>query len=99
MSKVSAALPRKSMSELERKFIKIAGEELSKVKIGGPTALAYLLDMIASWHGLRLEIGFHDYGQRWLIEGNARNKTADQLLRSLFGIDDEPAPRRIRRAA
>lgn len=100
MSRTTAGLPRKSMSELERKFLKVAGEELAKVKLGGPTALAVLLEMVASWHGNRLDIGFHDFGQRWLIEGNCSNKAAGTLLKDLFGLGDpEPAPRRIRRAA
>ena len=51
-------------------------------------AIAYLLDIVASWHASRTQIPFHDYGQRWLIEGNARNKTADRLLRDLFGLSD-----------
>ncbi|MBP5058491.1 hypothetical protein [Pseudomonas chlororaphis] len=92
MNNVTAALPRKSMNPFECKFLKIAGEELAKVKVGGPTALAYLLDIVASWHASRAQIPFHDYGQRWLIEGNAKNKTADTLLRDLFGLGD-PAPR------
>ena len=93
MSDVAAALPRKSMSDLERRFLKIAGEELAKVKVGGPSALAYLLDMVASWHGNRAQMGFHDFGQRWLIEGNAKNKPADRLMRDLFGMS-APDPRR-----
>ncbi|AKV07903.1 hypothetical protein B723_16365 [Pseudomonas fluorescens NCIMB 11764] len=92
-NRVTAMLPRKSMSDLERRFLKIAGEELSKVKVGGPNALACLLDMVASWHGMRAEVGFHDFGQRWLIEGNAKNKPADRLLRDLFGLSD-PDPRK-----
>lgn len=94
MNNVTAALPRKSMNPFECKFLKIAGEELSKVKVGGPTALAYLLDIVASWHASRVQIPFHDYGQRWLIEGNAKNKTADTLLRDLFGLGD-PEPRSV----
>ena len=93
MGNAMAALPRKSMSDLERRFLKIAGEELAKVNVGGPLALAYLLDMVASWHGSRAQIGFHDFGQRWLIEGNAKNKPADRLLRDLFGLSD-PDPRK-----
>ncbi|WP_367257158.1 hypothetical protein [Pseudomonas sp. stari2] len=81
-------LSRKSMSELERQFLKVAGEELAKAKIGGPIAMMYLLDMVASWHGSRGELGFHDFGQRWLIEGNAKSKPADRLLRDLFGLSD-----------
>ena len=90
---VAAMLPRKSMSELERQFLKIAGEELAKAKIGGPIAMAYLLDMVASWHGSRAQISFHDFGQRWLIEGKAKSKPADRLLRDLFGLSD-PDPRK-----
>jgi len=93
MSNVSAALQRKAMSDLECQFLKIAGEELAKVKMGGPAALACLLNMIASWHASRLQIGFHDYGQRWLIEGNAKNTSANRLLRDLFGLSD-PDPRK-----
>jgi hypothetical protein len=89
----SALLPRKSMSELERQFLKVAAEEFAKIKIGGAAALACLLDMVASWHGNRAEIGFHDFGQRWLIEGNAKSKPADRLLRDLFGLSD-PDPRK-----
>lgn len=93
IGQVAAMLPRKSMSDLERQFLKVAGEELAKVKIGGPTALAYLLDMVASWHGTRAQIGFHDFGQRWLIEGNAKSQPAGRLLRDLFGLSD-PDPRK-----
>lgn len=93
MSNVRAALPRKAMSDIECQFLKIAGEELAKVKMGGPAALAALLDMVASWHSSRLQIGFHDYGQRWLLEGNAKKAAADRLLRDLFGLSD-PDPRK-----
>lgn len=99
MSNVTAALPRKSLTALEREFLKIGGNHLSEVKLGGPAALACLLDIVASWHATRVDIPFHDYGKRWLEEGNAKNKAADRLLRDLFGIDDDPKPRRIRRAA
>lgn len=90
---VAVMLPRKSMSDLEQRFLKVAGDELAKIKVGGPTALAYLLEMVASWHGSRAHLGFHDFGQQWLIEGNAKNKPADRLLRDLFGLRD-PDPRR-----
>ncbi|TBU86786.1 hypothetical protein [Phytopseudomonas dryadis] len=93
MRSVTPAIPRKGMSELECRFLKIAGEELAKVNLGGPAALAALLDMVASWHASKLQIGFHDYGQRWLLEGNAKSKSADRLLRDLFGLGD-PDPKR-----
>lgn len=100
MSRQSAGLPRKSMSDVECRFLKIAGQELAKIKIGGPAALAVLLEMVASWHGNRRDIGFHDFGQAWLQEGNCANKVTDTILKDLFGLGDpEPTPRRIRRAA
>lgn len=100
MSKVSAALPRKNLQEYERKFLKIAGDALSQEKLGGAAALAYLLDMVASWHATRVDIEFGEYCKRWVAEGNAKSKIADRLLRDLLGLDDEPTPpRRIRRAA
>ena len=98
MSRVSAALPRKSLQEHERKFLKVAGSYLAQEKIGGPAALADLLDMVASWHSLRTDIEFGDYCKRWVEEGNSKSPAADKLLRNLLGLD-EPPPRRIRRAA
>lgn len=99
MSRVTAALPRKSMQEHERKFLKIAGEGLAQEKLGGPAALACLLDIVASWHASRVDIEFGEYCKRWVQEGNAKSKVADRLLRDLLGLDDNPPPRRIRRAA
>lgn len=86
MNNIPAAAPRKCMSDLECRFLRIAGEELAKVRIGGPAALANLLDIVASWHASRASIQFHDYGKRWLIDGNAKNKTSEKLLSDLFGL-------------
>lgn len=94
MSRVTAALPRKSMQEYERKFLKIAGEGLAQEKLGGSAALACLLDMVASWHATRADIEFGEYCKRWVLEGNAKNKMADRLLRDLLGLDNDPTPRR-----
>lgn len=98
MNNVSPALPRKAMSQIEQRFLRIAGEELAQVKLGGPAALACLLEIVASWHGHRSQIGFHDFGQRWILQGGAKSKAADKLLRDLFGLTPEPTPAR-RRAA
>ena len=98
MSNVRAALPRKSLQEHERKFLKVAGEYLAKEKVGGPAAMADLLDMVASWHALRTDIEFGEYCKRWVLENNCKSPAADKLLRNLLGID-QPPPRRIRRAA
>lgn len=91
MSNVQTMAPRKSMTPLERQFLKVAGEELAKVTMGGPLALAALLDIVASWHAARTAVGFHDYGKAWLSEGNAKNKTAQRLLFDLFGLNDGDA--------
>ncbi|MBZ9666343.1 hypothetical protein H3221_016490 [Pseudomonas sp. LMG 31766] len=100
MSNRTAGLPRKCMSEVERRFLKIAGQELAKVQVGGAAAMAVLLEMVASWHGNRRDIGFHDFGQLWLQEGNCANKATATILKDLFGVGDpEPTPRRIGRAA
>ena len=98
MSNVTAALPRKSLQEHERKFLKIAGQHLAEEK-AGPHAMAALLDMVASWHATRVDIEFGEYCKRWVAEGNTKNAAADKLLRNLLGLDDNPPPRRIRRAA
>ena len=70
MNNVTAALPRKSLLEHERKFLKIAGDGLAQEKVGGAAALACLLDMVASWHATRVNIEFGDYCKRWVAEGN-----------------------------
>lgn len=98
MSRVSAALPRKSLQDHERKFLKVAGTYLAQEKIGGASAMADLLDMVASWHSLRTDIEFGEYCKRWVQENNCKSPAADALLRNLLGLD-EPPPRRIRRAA
>ncbi|WP_256857748.1 hypothetical protein [Pseudomonas aeruginosa] len=51
MSNVQPMAPRKVMTRLEREFLKVAGQELAQVKVGGAAALAALLVMIANWHG------------------------------------------------
>lgn len=94
MSNVTAALPRKNMMQVEQRFLRIAGEELAKVQLGGATALANLLDIVASWHGSRAQMGFHAFGRQWLIDGGATSKAADKLLRDLFGLNNEPDPRK-----
>lgn len=46
MSNVQPMAPRKVMTRLEREFLKVAGQELAQVKVGGAAALAALLVMI-----------------------------------------------------
>ena len=93
MSNVSAALPRKSMMQVEQRFLRVAGEEFAKIHLGGAVAMANLLDIVASWHGTRAQIGFYDFGRQWVREGGATSKAADKLLRDLFGLNNEPDPR------
>ncbi|WP_410525032.1 hypothetical protein [Pseudomonas aeruginosa] len=90
MSNVQPMAPRKVMTRLEREFLKVAGQELAQVKVGGAAALAALLVMIANWHGDRGTLGFHDYGRLWLLDGNAKGAAVEMLLRDLFGLNGTP---------
>lgn len=94
MTKPTGIGPAKSLTDVERTFLKIAAEELAKTKMGGPIALACLVEIFASWHGHRQGLTFEDYAQRWLLEGNAKSKVADGLLRDLFGLNNDEPPRR-----
>ena len=94
MNQAFAALPRKSLQEHERRFLKLAGAHLAYEKIGGSAALADLLDMVASWHALRTDIEFGDYCKRWVQEYNCKNPAANALLRNLLGLDEPPRPAR-----
>lgn len=42
MSNVQPMAPRKVMTRLEREFLKVAGQELAQVKVGGAAALAVI---------------------------------------------------------
>lgn len=90
MSNVQAMAPRKAMTRVEREFLTLAGRELAQAKIGGASALAALVVMIANWHGDRGALGFHDYGRLWLQDGNAKGAAAETLLRDLFGLNGNP---------
>lgn len=79
------ALPRKVMTEIERRMIKMAADELLKGKAAGAIAMADLLDLLASWHGNRSATPFRVFAQCWVAEGNARTRASAELLRDLFG--------------
>ncbi|WP_085710871.1 MULTISPECIES: hypothetical protein [unclassified Pseudomonas] len=92
MSNVTAALPRKSLTVVECKFLK-QGNRLLLDRPNGRIASAAFMDIVADWHASRVNLGFEDFARRWITEGNAKNKIADKLLRELFGMD-EPNPRK-----
>jgi hypothetical protein len=93
MSNVTAALPRKSLNEGERTFLKQANRALLD-KPNGRIASAAFMDMVADWHGYRGPLRFGDYAAGWISDGNAKNKIADRLLRDLFELDTDPTPPR-----
>lgn len=93
MSNVTAALPRKSLTSVERKFLKV-GNRMLLEQANGRLASAALMDIVADWHGSPASIGFEQFAKGWIAEGNAKNKYADKMLRELFGLDNEPTPRR-----
>jgi hypothetical protein len=92
MSNVTAALPRKSLTPVECKFLK-AGNRLLLEKTNGRIGSAAFMDIIADWHASRSALGFEGFARLWIAEGNAKSKIADKLLRELFGMD-EPTPRK-----
>ncbi|WP_060538403.1 hypothetical protein [Pseudomonas sp. NBRC 111125] len=93
MSNVTAALPRKSLTAVERKFLSVGNRMLLDLP-NGRLASAALMDIVTDWHGARANKGFEEFAKDWIIEGNAKNKHADKLLRELFGLDTDPTPRR-----
>ena len=92
MSNVTAALPRKSLTQIECKFLK-QGNRLLLEKTDGRNGSAAFMDIVADWHASRSAHGFEAFARLWIAEGNAKNKKADKLLRELFGMD-EPTPRK-----
>lgn len=93
MSNVTAALPRKSLTDVERKSVKV-GNRMLLEQTNGRIAAAALMDIVADWHGARANAGFEAFAKGWITEGNAKNKHADKMLRELFGLDNNPTPRR-----
>lgn len=93
MSNVTAALPRKQLTSVECKFLKLGNRQLLD-QTNGRMASAALMDIVADWHASRANLGFEDFAKRWISEGNAKNKQADQMLKALFGLDTDPTPRR-----
>ncbi len=92
MSNVTAALPRKSLTPIECKFLK-QGNRLLLEKPNGRIGSAAFMDIVADWHASRSNLGFEAFARLWIAEGNAKSKIADKLLRELFGMD-EPTPRK-----
>jgi len=92
MSNVTAALPRKSLTSVEREFLKQGNRMLLDVP-NGRLASAALMDIVADWHGSRSAQGFEQFAKAWIIQGGAKNKHAYKLLCELFGLDTDPTPR------
>ena len=92
MSNVTAALPRKSLTQIECKFLK-QGNRLLLEKTDGRIGSAAFMDIVADWHASRSAHGFEAFARLWISEDNAKNKKADKLLRELFGMS-EPTPRK-----
>ena len=93
MSNVAAAMPRKSLTPVERQFLK-QGNRLLLDRDNGRIASAALMDIVADWHGSRAVQGFEQYAKAWIIQGGANNKHAYKLLCELFGLATDPTPRR-----
>lgn len=90
MSNVQTMAPRKSMSPIECKFLKV-GNRLLLERPNGRIGSAAFMDIVADWHASRANLSFEDFARLWIREGNAKNKIADKLLRELFGLNDGDA--------
>lgn len=93
MSNVTTALPRKSLTQVECKFLKV-GNRMLLEQTNGRIASAALMDIVADWHGTPGQTGFEAYAKAWVLEGNAKNKHADKMLRDLLGLETNPSPRK-----
>ncbi|PLV13059.1 hypothetical protein [Pseudomonas guariconensis] len=93
MGNVTAALPRKSLTGVECKFLKV-GNRMLLDQPNGRIASAALMDIVADWHASRANVGFEQFAKSWITQGNAKNKHAYKLLCELFGLDTDPTPRR-----
>ena len=93
MSNVTAALPRKSLTAVECKFLKV-GNRMLLEQNNGRIASAALMDIVVDWLSSRSNHGFEQFAKAWIIQGGAKNKHAYKLLCELFGLDTDPTPRR-----
>ena len=93
MGNVTAALPRKSLTGVECKFLKV-GNRMLLDQPNGRIASAAFMDIVADWHASRANVGFEQFAKSWITQGNAKNKHAYKLLCELFGLDTDPTPRR-----
>jgi len=89
MSNVTALAPRKSMTQPERKLLQVLAQELPTMP-AGPTVLAVLLQLVASWMGSPSPLGFEDFAKAWVQQGNVKGAAAEQLLRDVLGMNTTP---------
>jgi len=93
MSNVAAVMPHKILTPVEREFLK-KGNRMMLDKPNGRIGAAALMDIVVDWLGSRASHGFEQYAKAWIIQGGAKNKHAYKLLCELFGLDNDPTPRR-----
>lgn len=89
MTNVTALAPRKSMTQPERKLLQVLAQELPNMA-SGPTAMAGLLQLIASWMGSPSPLGFEAFAKSWILQGNVKGYAAEKLLRDVLGITPPP---------
>lgn len=89
MTNVTAMAPRKTMTQPERKLLQVLAQELPTMP-AGPTVLACLLQLVASWMGSPSPLGFEDFAKAWVQQGNVRGAAAEQLLRDVLGMNTPP---------
>lgn len=77
------------MTQPERKLLQVLAQELPNMP-AGPSVMAGLLQLIASWMGSPSPLGFEDFAKSWVLQGNAKGAAAEQLLRDVLGMNTPP---------
>lgn len=90
LTNITAGLPKKSMTKHEIKLLQVLPEHL-KGMASAESVMSELLRLIASWMGSPSSLGFEPFAKAWLLQGNAKDRIADSMLRDIFGLNGPEA--------
>lgn len=89
VTSISAARPKKSMTQTEVKLLQVLAQRLPHESMGLET-MTQLLRLIASWMGSPSPLGFEAFARAWLQQDNSKNEAATEALRDIFGLNSGP---------
>ncbi len=89
VTSISAARPKKSMTQTEVKLLQVLAQRLPHESMGFET-MTQLLRLIASWMGSTSPLGFEAFARAWLQQDNSKNEAATEALRDIFGLNSGP---------